>query len=99
RLLHGVQLRDRWPDHAAAVRLYGSGTIGSSDLYNGQTVAGASMGNSYAAAPEVVEIGDQAIVYITTGAAQVDGQCNGSTCDKNELNADPTSRGAWQEIK
>jgi len=78
---------------------YGGGTIGSSDLYNGQTVAGASMGNSYAAAPKMVTLGDQAIVYITTGAAQVDGQCNGSTCDKNELNADPTSRGAWQEIK
>ncbi|HTT05905.1 MAG TPA: PilC/PilY family type IV pilus protein [Steroidobacteraceae bacterium] len=78
---------------------YGSGTINSADLYDGQTVAGASLGNSYAAAPKMVTLGDQAIVYITTGAAQVDGQCNGTTCDKNELNADPSARGAWEEIK
>ncbi|HEY7928578.1 MAG TPA: hypothetical protein VID71_01115, partial [Steroidobacteraceae bacterium] len=78
---------------------YGSGTIGSSDLYEGQTVAGASLGNSYAAAPKMVTLGDQAVVYITTGAAQVNGQCNGTTCDQNELNADPASRGTWQEIR
>jgi type IV pilus assembly protein PilY1 len=78
---------------------YGSGSIGSSDLYNGQTVAGASLGNSYAAAPKMVTLGDQAIVYITTGAAQVDGTCNGTTCDKNELNADPSARGTWEELK
>jgi hypothetical protein len=78
---------------------YGSGAITSADLYMGGTVAGMSLGNSYAAAPKMVTMGDQAVVYTTTGAAQVGGLCNGTTCDPNTLNADQLARGAWQEIK
>lgn len=78
---------------------YGNGAITSKDLYMGQTVAGMSLGNSYAAAPKMVTMGDQAVVYTTTGAAQVGGLCNGQTCDPNTLNADQLARGAWQELK
>jgi len=62
-------------------------------------VSGVSLGNSYAAAPKMVTLGDQAVVYMTTGAAQVGGLCNGTSCDANELNADQLARGAWQELK
>jgi hypothetical protein len=65
----------------------------------GQTVAGMSLGNSYAAAPKMVTMGDQAVVYTTTGAAQVGGLCNGQTCDPGTLNANQLERGAWQELK
>lgn len=78
---------------------YGNGAITSADLYMGQTVAGMSLGNSYAAAPKMVTMGDQAVVYTTTGAAQVGGLCNGQSCDPNTLNADQLARGAWQELK
>jgi type IV pilus assembly protein PilY1 len=78
---------------------YGNGSITSADLYMGQTVAGMSLGNSYAAAPKMVTMGDQAVVYTTTGAAQVGGLCNGQTCDPGTLNANQLERGAWQELK
>ncbi|HEX4052532.1 MAG TPA: PilC/PilY family type IV pilus protein [Steroidobacteraceae bacterium] len=78
---------------------YGSGTINNNDLYMNQTVAGMSLGNSYAAAPKMVTMGDQAVVYTTQGTAQVGGLCNNTSCDTNTLNADQLARGAWQEIR
>jgi type IV pilus assembly protein PilY1 len=78
---------------------YGSGSINGNDLYMNQTVAGMSLGNSYAAAPKMVTMGQEAVVYTTTGEAQVNGLCNGSTCAPNTLNAENLDRGAWQEIR
>lgn len=78
---------------------YGAGAINNHDLYMGQTVAGSSLGNSYAAAPKMVSMGPQAVVYTTTGAAELNGLCNGGSCDPNTLNAEGLARGSWQEIR
>jgi type IV pilus assembly protein PilY1 len=78
---------------------YGSGSVNSNNLYMGQTVDGMSLGNSYAAAPKMVTMGQQAVVYTTTGEAQVNGLCNGTTCAPNTLNLENLDRGAWQEIR
>jgi type IV pilus assembly protein PilY1 len=78
---------------------YGQNAINGNDLYRGQTVAGMSLGNSYAAAPKMVTMGQQAVVYTTTGEAEVGGLCGGASCIPQTLNSDQSSRGAWQEIR
>jgi type IV pilus assembly protein PilY1 len=77
----------------------GDGAVNNGDLLSGQIVSGMALGTSYAAAPKMVTMGDQAVVYSTMGAAEVSGLCNGSSCDRNVLNADSLARGAWQEIR
>jgi len=86
----------------------GQNVVNSNDLYNGQTVAGVSLGAAYAAGPKMITGAGGAMVYTTSGAGEITSGAGAGTCTSvagtnscipNWANADSQSRGAWEEIR
>jgi type IV pilus assembly protein PilY1 len=82
----------------------GNNNVGSADVLPNGTVAGVSLGTSYASAPKMVTGLGGARAYTTSGAGETNtGNCNliaGTTsCIPAWANADNNARGAWQEIR
>ncbi|MGH8144641.1 MAG: PilC/PilY family type IV pilus protein, partial [Steroidobacteraceae bacterium] len=86
-----------------------SDSISSADLYMGQTVSGVSEGAVYAAGPKMVTGAGGAVVYTTSGGAEITtgpdaGECTSiagttTSCIPKWQNLDSVSHGAWQEIR
>jgi type IV pilus assembly protein PilY1 len=86
----------------------GNGAVTNADLYMGGTVAGVSLGTSYASAPKLITGAGGAVAYTTLGGGEKTTGASAGTCTQipgttscipGWNNQDFLSHGAWQEIR